>query len=131
MIVNNSLAWYEEILAERVQNQRVSGENSAGNTGETPFSQILANQLTQSKVSFSKHAQQRLEQINISMTESDLSLLDSAVRRAEEKGVHNSLVLMEDKAFIVNVQSGTVITAMDKNDLKEQVFTQIDGAVIA
>lgn len=131
MIVNNSLEWYEEMVVERVQTSQVSGENSAGNTGDTSFSQILADQLTQNRVNFSKHAQQRLEQREISMTESDLSLLNSAVKRAEEKGVHNSLVLMEDKAFIVNVQSGTVITAMDKNDLKEQVFTQIDGAVIA
>ncbi len=131
MIVNNSLAWYEEMVAERVQTSQVSGENSTGNTGEASFSQILADQLTQqNRINFSKHAQQRLEQREISMTESDLSLLNSAVKRAEEKGVHNSLVLMEDKAFIVNVQSGTVITAMDKNDLKEQVFTQIDGAVI-
>jgi flagellar operon protein len=119
------------MIAERVQTPHVSEENGTGNTGETSFSQILADQLLQNRISFSKHAQQRLEQREISMTESDLCLLDSAIRRAEEKGVHNSLVLMEDKAFIVNVQSGTVITAMDKNDLKEQVFTQIDGAVIA
>ena len=56
--------------------------------------------------------------------------LDAAARRAGEKGVKNTLVLIEGRAFIVNVPSGTVITAMNNGDLKENVFTQIDGAVI-
>lgn len=130
MLVGNSLAWYGELVAERVENPRAPAENGAGRAGETPFSQVLAQELARGGIRFSRHAQQRVEQRNISVTESDLRSLDWAVRSAGEKGVHNSLVFMEDKAFIVNVQSGTVVTAMGRDDLKEQVFTQIDGAVI-
>jgi flagellar operon protein len=58
-----------------------------------------------------------------------MARLSDAVKRAEEKGVRNTLVLMDRNAFIVNVPTGTVITAMSGGT--ENVFTQIDGAVIA
>jgi flagellar operon protein len=53
------------------------------------------------------------------------------VDRAEEKGARDSLVLLRDMAFIVSVSNRTVVTAMDGERLKENVFTNIDSAVIA
>jgi flagellar operon protein len=56
--------------------------------------------------------------------------MKEAVTKAESKGVRDTLVLMDDLAFVVNVRNRTVITAVQSNELKENVFTNIDGAVI-
>ncbi|HZK42828.1 MAG TPA: TIGR02530 family flagellar biosynthesis protein, partial [Syntrophomonadaceae bacterium] len=74
--------------------------------------------------------QQRLNSRNITLSETDLEKITEAVARAREKGARDSLVLMQDLALIVSVKNNTVITAVDGNSLKENVFTNIDSAVI-
>ena len=80
---------------------------------------------------FSRHAQERLEARKIRLSETDMTELQQAVTRAEEKGGKDSLVLLRDMAFIVSVKNRTVVTAMDSEHLKENVFTNIDSAVVA
>ncbi len=65
------------------------------------------------------------------LNDADMTTLQLAVNRAEEKGARDSLVLLRDMAFIVSVPNRTVVTAMDSEHLKENVFTNIDSAVIA
>jgi len=96
---------------------------------ERSFEKVLQQELKDLK--FSRHAQERLEARNIRLNETDLSTLQQAVSKAEEKGGRDSLVLLRDLAFIVNVRNRTVVTAMDGDRLKENVFTNIDSAVIA
>ena len=96
---------------------------------EGAFDKILQEQLKEIK--FSKHAQERLQSRQISLNETDMAQLQKAVTRAEEKGANDSLVLLRDLAFIVSVKNRTVVTAMDGDKLKENVFTNIDSAVIA
>lgn len=88
-------------------------------------------ELPQSGVKFSKHAANRLTDRNIELSEGQLDRLNSGMRQASKKGINESLVLVDDMAFIVNIKNSTVITAMDKNSSDENVFTNIDGAVIA
>lgn len=88
---------------------------------------IAADQL---KVTLSKHAQVRMESRNIKLDSNQMERLNLAVQRAKEKGIMDTLVLMDDKAFVINVRNKTVITAADRDTLKEKVFTNIDGAVI-
>ena len=112
--------------------------NSAGNpsgpqrtsTGET-FQEVLNRQLNQNAgaVSFSKHANQRTEERNIQISQDDLTRLGEACDKADKKGIRDALVMMDDSAFIVNAQNRVVITVMDKTELKDNVFTNIDGAV--
>jgi flagellar operon protein len=83
------------------------------------------------KLKFSKHAQQRLESRNIQLNEADLSSLEQAVGLAEQKGAQDSLVMLRDLAFIVNVPNKTVVTALDGKSAGGSVFTNIDSAVIA
>jgi flagellar operon protein len=97
--------------------------------GEGSFSGILQQELKNLK--FSRHAQQRLETRQIELNEKDLSTLEHAVDRAAQKGGQDSLILLRDLAFIVNVPNRTVVTAMDGDTLRENVFTNIDSAVIA
>jgi len=96
-----------------------------------PFEQVLRDAIKTEGLSFSKHAESRMAQRDITLSQGELEKLTAAVDRAEQKGVRNTLVLMNEMAFIVNIPGGIVITAMKGSDLKENVFTQIDGAVIA
>ncbi|MCX7747002.1 MAG: flagellar biosynthesis protein [Clostridia bacterium] len=96
------------------------------------FSKILESKINEkSEIKFSKHAEARLQTRNIQLTEVQKEKINNAVKRAEEKGVRDSLVLVDDIALVVNVKNKTVITAVSSNELKENVFTNIDGAVFA
>ena len=85
----------------------------------------------QDGVKFSKHAANRLTDRNIELSENQINRLNSGTKQASQKGINESLVLVDDMAFIVNIKNNTVITAMDKNSSDDNVFTNIDGAVIA
>jgi flagellar operon protein len=93
------------------------------------FETILQKELKDLK--FSKHAQDRLASRNIQLSGDDLSTIGRAVAKAGEKGSQDSLVLLRDMAFIVSVRNRTVVTAMDAEQVKDNVFTNIDSAVIA
>lgn len=79
---------------------------------------------------FSAHASQRLSERKIQLDSSTMAKVTDAVDKAEAKGIEDTLVLTGDAALIVNVKNRTVITAMDKQSLNGNVFTNIDGAVI-
>ena len=72
----------------------------------------------------------RLEERNISLTEEQNKRLQNGVEKADEKGIRESLVMVDSLAFIVNVPSKTVVTAMDQTETQDNIFTNIDGAVI-
>lgn len=101
------------------------------NTGDD-FSSILNQKLQEARdVKMSKHAMMRLEARNINLDENRVERLKNAVDKASGKGVRDTLVVMDGVAFVVNVNARTVITAVNQNELKENVFTNIDGAVFA
>ncbi len=106
------------------------GRGTAGkiNTGIS-FQEIL-DQKTGVEVKFSKHASNRLADRNISLSGDQMQRLNEGTRKAQAKGIQESLVLVDEIAFIVNVPNNTVITAMDQEETNENVFTNIDGAVI-
>jgi len=82
------------------------------------------------ELKFSKHAANRLVDRNISLSDEQLERLNTASTKASEKGIKESLVLMDSLAFVVNIPNNTVITALDKSETNLNVFTNIDGAVI-
>lgn len=102
--------------------------NSTTNT--IPFQQVLSQ--TIDNVKFSQHALQRLQTRNIKLGQSDLVKLNDAVDKAAQKGAKESLVFMsnQDLALVVSVKNKTVITAMDRASSQDNVFTNIDSAVI-
>ena len=79
-------------------------------------------------VNFSKHANMRLLDRQITLTGEQLSRVESGLSRANAKGIRDSLVLVDDVALVVNVKSKTVITALSSG--ADNVFSNIDGAVI-
>jgi flagellar operon protein len=81
-------------------------------------------------VKFSNHAVERMQTRGISFNKADMDRLNEAVNRAASKGSKDTLVLMNDSALIVSVKNKTVVTVMDKNALKENVFTNIDSTIV-
>ncbi|HWR05341.1 TIGR02530 family flagellar biosynthesis protein [Sporomusa sp.] len=98
-------------------------------TAGPSFNQILEQEIA--GVKFSQHALQRLNSRKIQLDSSQLSKLNQAVDKAAQKGAKESLILMSDNlAFVVSVKNKTVITAIDGASIKDNVFTNIDSAVI-
>jgi flagellar operon protein len=100
------------------------------NTPKKSFQEILHGIGRHEDVKFSKHALERLRKRNIDLSSEDISRINVGVEKAEEKGVNEALILMGNKAFIASVKNRTIITAASDDQLKENVFTNIDGAVI-
>ena len=113
---------------------------SLNNTGSVPKSDISFEDILRKKQSvqtaqseslkFSKHASMRLLNRNIQLTENQSLRLENGVNAAKEKGIRESLVLVDSLAFIVNISNRTVVTAMEQNETDTNIFTNIDGAVI-
>lgn len=84
-----------------------------------------------SGITFSKHAVTRMSQRDISLSGEEMTKLNNAVEAAENKGIKDSLILMNNRAFIVNIPTNVVVTVLDSGDINEQrVFTNLDGAVL-
>lgn len=95
------------------------------------FDQILKQKLEQdSSLSFSKHAVNRVVQRNIDLSADNIRRLNEGVKIAEQKGLNDTLILIDQTAFIVNIRNNTVVTTVNGSDLKGNVFTNIDGTVI-
>ncbi|VBB08091.1 flg new: flagellar operon protein [Lucifera butyrica] len=97
-------------------------------SGSASFDAVLDEKL--SGLTFSQHARQRLESRNIQLSREELMKLSGAVEKAAQKGAKESLVLMDNLALIVSVKNKTVITAMDGTSIRDNVFTNIDSAVV-
>ncbi len=99
-------------------------------TKHNNFNAILNKIQSADQVKFSKHAIDRLNARNIELTSDDMSRINSGVDRAKNKGVRDALIMMDNKVFVASVQNKTIITAAMDEQLKDSVFTNIDGAVI-
>lgn len=107
-----------------VDNPRLKGK-----TGElrNTFAEVLSGK---TDLKFSGHAIDRLTNRGVILDDNTVSRLNNAVTAADKKGADQSLVLLDEMAFLVSIKNKTVITAMETNKMKEGVFTKIDSAVI-
>ena len=95
------------------------------------FSDVLAKKIDERQgVKISKHAEERLLKRNIMLNANDLKEIGKALDKAETKGIKDALILMGDTALVANVKNRTIITAATGEDLKDNIFTNIDGAII-
>lgn len=109
-------------------------------TDKADFLNVLQNELGKSAppkailndggIKFSNHAIERIQSRNMQVRSEDMARLNEAVGKLAQKGAREALVLMGDNAFVVSVKNKTVITAMDKAMMKENVFTNIDSTVV-
>lgn len=119
---------------EQVQDRFLKqNKNNPVKPSEVSFKDILnakAGINPTGELKFSKHAANRLVDRNISLTDEQMGRLESGAMKASAKGIKESLVIVDSLAFIVNIPSNTVVTALDRAETSENVFTNIDGAVI-
>ena len=109
--------------AENIKSSGQTAKNKKQGSGDA-FREILNEQ-----ISFSKHANLRREERNIAIDSTEMDMLGDACNKAEEKGIRDALIVMNNSAFIVNSKNKTVITVMDRSEMKENIFTNIDGAI--
>ena len=93
------------------------------------FQEILQSKSNE-QLKFSKHATVRLADRGIELTDAQLERLNDGAQKAGQKGIRDSLVIVDNLAFIVNVPNKTVVTAMNSRETEDNVFTNINGAVI-
>jgi flagellar operon protein len=122
-------------MIERISTP-LSGAALSGQETESPkgaFGSVLQKELDrQTKlqpVAFSKHARERVEERGIEITPDLMDQLRGGLVRAQAKGATNILAMDTEKAFIINVPNAKVITALTQDEMKENIFTNIDGAV--
>ncbi len=111
---------------------RELGKNNVGiQNGQSKgsFKEIFTEECQ--KLKFSAHAQARIASRDVSVSENDLSRLEEAMQKGSEKSSKESLILLDDKAFIVSVPNKTVITVVPKSDMSNNVVTGIDSVVFA
>lgn len=116
--------------SEKIKSNNSGTTNNIKNNGiaGNSFQEILNRQLA-NEVSFSKHASIRSEERNIQMTKSDMTKLNEACDKANSKGIKDALIITDKAAFILNAPSRVVVTVVDKSEMKDNVFTNIDGAL--
>ena|SRR5690606_26306564 len=103
-----------------------SKKSSAVNQDQIKFKDVLDQQI----LKFSHHAEIRMAQRGIELPSERISQLNDAITSAASKGAKDSLIVLGDIAMIVNVPSRTVVTTLDGTQMKSNVFTQIDSAII-
>jgi len=131
-IQNQSFLSIEQLTDRYSLNQ--TGKSGQMNDSGASFQDILLQKAGQGtsvgSLKFSKHAAGRLSTRNISLSDSQMERLQSGADKAGQKGIKDALVMVDELVFIVNVPNSTVITAMDSTETDENVFTNINGAVI-
>lgn len=122
------------INSKLVRNNNINSSVKKNNkyTKKINFSEILNNEILSrnSRLSFSKHATERLTKRGIILDSTDISNLNSAIESAEKKGSKQTLVIMRDTSYIVNIPNKTIITAINNTGENNHIFTNIDSAVV-
>ena len=130
--IKNQFVSIEQLRDQYLQNSQV---NKSEVSSECSFEKLLKTKRNESMMEvsalkFSKHAINRLTDRNIYLTASQNTRLENGVKQASEKGIQESLVLVDSLAFIVNIPNKTVVTALEQSEATSNIFTNIDGAVI-
>jgi len=129
------IAAYQNInLPDRIQRPTTPPEKPAANVGRSgsvDFKSTLDAALNKTGgITFSAHARARLHSRGVQLDQAKIDALSEAIDKAGSKGARESLVLSDEAAYVVSVKNRTVITAFDRDNLRDGVFTAIDSAVI-
>lgn len=102
-----------------------------GKPTESTFAGLMQQEIhKETGVHFSKHAEMRIQQRGIEVSADMMNSLNQAVAKAREKGAKDTVVIGAQGAFIVNVPNNIVVTTMTEQEMKNNIFTNIDSAVL-
>ncbi len=130
-ISNKNFSSIEQITGQYLN--KTIAPNNLSKESVKSFNDILKQRSIEdssTELKFSKHANERLASRNINLSTEQIERLECGVFKAQEKGIKESLVMLDNLAFIVNVKNNTVITAVNPEEGVQSIFTNIDGAII-
>ena len=127
-VINGNLHLIEDISS--VSNNTKSHINSKATENGTEFKDILGKEISKNE-SFiiSKHAEERLRQRSIQFNELDMKQINEGINRAESKGCKDCLICYKGNALVTSIKNRTVITAVDQDNTRGNVFTNIDSVL--
>lgn len=118
--------------------QKAEQANSLKKGEQSEFKGLIERELLQPQISqkqigpevnVSTHAVKRLQERNIELDGNEYMKLKEAIGKLRAKGGHDSLVITNKAAYVIDVDKNTVVTAVDKNNMNENVFTKIDSTI--
>lgn len=123
-VINGKLCLIQDFQGYNSSNKKINKNNNS-------FKDLLNNKIDNKESFFiSNHAAERLKERNISFNESDMKNINEGINKAEQKGSKETLILYKDTALVTSIKNRTIITAMAKENSKNNVFTNIDSVVI-
>ena len=131
--ITNGFTSIEQVTGEFLNQTSRSGNTQQITTDGRSFEDILrsiSEENVTEPLKFSKHAAERLDERQIDLSADQMNRLTTGAQMAGEKGIKDSLIMVDSLAFIVNIPNNTVVTAMDQESNDQNVFTNIDGAVV-
>ena len=123
----------DKLNLHRIPSQPFVRQGQPSKIAQSPqqsFRDHLNKAVQPAELKISKHASERLAERNIHISETEWAHITDKVNEAKSKGIKESLVLMEQAALIISAKNATVITAMDRMEAKDQLFTNIDGTIV-
>lgn len=94
---------------------------------EVNFEEVLN---SEKKLKFSAHAQKRMESRNITINSDEMKKIEESVAKLRDKGCQDSVILSQDRAYVISIKNNTVVTVVDEGSLKDSVFTNIDSMTL-
>jgi flagellar operon protein len=94
---------------------------------EVNFEEVLN---SEKKLKFSAHAQKRMESRNITINSDEMKKIEESVAKLRNKGCQDSVILSQDRAYVISIKNNTVVTIVDEGSLKDSVFTNIDSMTL-
>ncbi|SHF37181.1 TIGR02530 family flagellar biosynthesis protein [Desulforamulus putei] len=118
-------------ISQQLNQTQIRKQERANQHYNCSFNELLQQELGRPQgVKLSAHAEKRLQERSIFLSQEDFTKISNAVQKAAAKGSRDSLILYRDMALITNITNRTIVTAMDGKSMEEHVFTNIDSAVI-
>ena len=109
---------------------KVQKQSEVSNTSQSSFAQIFDQFKEIEPLKISKHATERMQLRDISISDHEWDIITEKISEAKQKGVKQPLVILDQATLIVSATNHTVITALDRQEAKEQLFTNIDGTIV-
>ena len=118
--------------ANTYQSKNASSPVRTFNSQQISFEAVLNQQYNEKNqaLQLSKHAKERVEERGIDVDTNLMATLNEAAITARLKGAVNTVMIGQDAAFVVNIPNGIIVTAISAEELKNNVFTNIDSAVL-
>ncbi len=82
------------------------------------------------KLKFSAHAQKRMESRNITLDGDEIKKIEEGVAKLRDKGCKDSVILSKDRAYVISIKNNTVVTVVDEDTMKDNIFTNIDSLTL-